>query len=239
MKIFPAIDLMNGEAVRLTKGKFDTKEVMNNDPVAVKDWFEKQGAECLHIVDLDGAKNGTIANFETISRLCSDKKFFVEVGGGIRDLQKIENYLKLGVSRTILGTIAISNFDFVVEAVKEFGDVIAVGVDAFDEKVAIHGWEEVTKVQSFDFCQKCRDYGVKTVIYTDISKDGAMQGTNLEAYQKLSKIENLQIVASGGISTLDEIKQLCDMEIYGAILGKSLYKGRIDLKSALEVGSKK
>ena len=197
--------------------------------------FLEAGAHNLHVVDLDGARDGSLANFESIKALANTKGLFIEVGGGIRNMERIEGYLNLGVGRVILGTAAIKNYPFVEQAVKEFGDAIAVGVDAKEGMVAVSGWEEVTTTDSFEFCKKLRDTGVKTVIYTDISKDGAMSGTNLEVYKKLSEIKGLDIVASGGITFESEIETLRNMGTYGAILGKALYEGKLDLSRAIKI----
>lgn len=235
MNIYPAIDLLNGQAVRLTKGDFTTKEVFSSHPTEVLDYFVSCKANHLHLVDLDGARFGTTENFDTIKTLTNNKDIFVEVGGGIRNEERIEKYLSLGVKRVILGTIAVENFDFVTQAVKKYGDSIAVGVDALDNKVALHGWEKVSDIDSMDFCKKCLDIGVKTVIYTDINTDGVMKGTNIEAYYNLSKITGLDVIASGGISSYDELYILKSMNISGAILGKALYKNILDLKKAIEI----
>ena len=235
MELFPAIDIRGAKVVRLTKGDYDVMKVYRDDPTEVAKEFLDAGAHNLHVVDLDGARDGSLANFESIKALASTKGLFIEVGGGIRNMERIEGYLNLGVGRIILGTAAVKNFPFVVEAVKEFGDAIAVGVDAKDGMVAVSGWEEVTEINSLEFCKKLRDTGVKTVIYTDISKDGAMSGTNLEIYKELSKIKGLDIVASGGITFEDEIATLRDLGTYGAILGKALYEGKLDLKCALQI----
>ena len=235
MELLPAIDIRGAKVVRLTKGDYDVMKVYRDDPTEVAKEFLDAGAHNLHVVDLDGARDGSLANFESIKALASTKGLFIEVGGGIRNMERIEGYLNLGVGRIILGTAAVKNFPFVVEAVKEFGDAIAVGVDAKDGMVAVSGWEEVTEINSLEFCKKLRDTGVKTVIYTDISKDGAMSGTNLEIYKELSKIKGLDIVASGGITFEDEIATLRDMGTYGAILGKALYEGKLDLKCALQI----
>ena len=235
MELFPAIDIRGAKVVRLTKGDYDVMKVYRDDPTEVAKEFLDAGAHNLHVVDLDGARDGSLANFESIKALASTKGLFIEVGGGIRNMERIEGYLNLGVGRIILGTAAVKNFPFVVEAVKEFGDAIAVGVDAKDGMVAVSGWEEVTEINSLEFCKKLRDTGVKTVIYTDISKDGAMNGTNLEIYKELSKIKGLDIVASGGITFEDEIATLRDMGTYGAILGKALYEGKLDLRRALNI----
>lgn len=237
MNIYPAIDLLNGQAVRLTKGNFNTKEVFSSHPEEVLDYFISCNARHLHVVDLDGARFGTADNFDTIKTLTLNKDIFVEVGGGIRSEERIEKYLSLGVKRVILGTIAVENFDFVASAVKKYGDCIAVGVDALDNKVALHGWETVSDIDSMYFCKKCLDVGVKTVIYTDINTDGVMKGTNIEAYYNLSRINGLEIIASGGISSYDELYILKSMNISGAILGKALYKNILDLSKAIEIAT--
>lgn len=232
MKIFPAIDLIDKKVVRLSQGDYSKKTLYSDDPLSVARSFIADGATHLHVVDLDGAKAGSPVNFEVIKNLKS-LDMFVEVGGGIRDMQKIEAYRKIGVDRVILGTVAIKNFDFVVEAVKEFKDMIAVGVDAKDEKVATHGWQEVSSVNSFDFCKKLFDAGVTSVIYTDIATDGMLKGTNLPAFEKLSELKGLKVTASGGISSVEEIKKLKQMGIWGAILGKALYEKKLSLADAV------
>lgn len=235
MKIFPAIDLLGGNAVRLTQGDFLKKEVFSTQPKDIIDMFKNSGAENLHLVDLDGAKDGTTANFATIKQLVERGNFFVEVGGGIRNEDRIKAYLDLGVGRVILGTVAIENFAFVEKMVAKYKDKIAVGVDAKNAKVAVNGWKTITEVSSFDFCKQCAKAGVGAVIYTDIATDGAMSGTNIEAFKTLSDIEGLNIIASGGITYYEEIKALKELSIYGAILGKALYKGLIDLKKAIKI----
>jgi phosphoribosylformimino-5-aminoimidazole carboxamide ribotide isomerase len=235
MEIFPAIDIRGAKVVRLTKGDYDVMKVYRDDPTEVAQEFLDAGASNLHVVDLDGARDGSLANFESIKALANTKGLFIEVGGGIRNMERIEEYLNLGVGRVILGTAAVKNYPFVELAVKEFGDAVAVGVDAKDGMVAVSGWEEITEIPSFEFCKKLRDTGVKTVIYTDISKDGAMSGTNLDAYKKLAEIKGLDIVASGGITFEDEIAILRDMNTYGAILGKALYEGKLDLSRAIKI----
>lgn len=235
MQLFPAIDIRGAKVVRLTKGDYDVMKVYRDNPTEVAKEFLAAGAHNLHVVDLDGARDGSLANFDSIRALANTHGLFIEVGGGIRNMERIEAYLKLGVGRVILGTAAVKNYPFVEQAVKEFGDAIAVGVDAKDGMVAVSGWEEVTEINSLEFCKKLRDTGVKTVIYTDISKDGAMSGTNLEIYKKLSEIKGLDIVASGGITYENEIEALRDMGTYGAILGKALYEGKLDLSRALKL----
>ena len=234
MQIFPATDILGGKVVRLTKGDYNEVKVYADSPAEMALEFMKSGATNLHMVDLDGAKFGSPVNFDAIREAAQIKDLFIEVGGGIRDMKRIEDYLSLGVKRVILGTAAIKNYPFVEEAVKEYGNAIAVGVDAKDGLVAINGWQETTTVNSVDFCKKLRDTGVKTVIYTDISKDGMLSGTNLEIYKELSKIEGLDIVASGGITFIDEIRTLNDMNIYGAIVGKAVYEGKLDLAETLK-----
>ena len=233
MIVFPAIDIQNGHAVRLRQGVKDDSTTYFENPVdaAVK-WCD-EGAMFLHVVDLDGAFSGKLTNASIIGDICEAVDIPVEVGGGIRNEASIDKYLSLGAGRVILGTVAVTNYPFVEEMVRKYGDKIAVGVDAKDGFVATHGWLETSEVRGVDFCRRLRDTGVKTVIYTDISRDGKMQGTNLELYKELSQIEGLDIVASGGISSLKEIEILKN-EVYGAILGKALYLGAIDLKEALK-----
>lgn len=233
MKIFPAIDIMNGEVVRLTQGDYNRKKVYSLNPSAVMEGFKTEGAEYLHAVDLDGAKNGTLSNYETVKTL-TNSGIFVEIGGGIRDFERIEKYLDIGVGRVILGTIAVKRFSFVEEAVKKYGEAIAVGVDAYRGKVAVNGWMEITFDSSVEFCKKLADAGVKTIIYTDISKDGKLEGTNLNVYEELKTL-NVDIIASGGISFEYEISELKDMGISGAILGKALYEGKLSLKRVIEI----
>ncbi len=234
MQIFPATDILGGKVVRLTKGDYANVKIYADSPAEMAKEFIKAGATNLHMVDLDGAKDGTPVNFEAIKEAAKIKELFIEVGGGIRDMKRIEDYLSLGVKRVILGTAAVRNYPFVEEAVRKYGDAIAVGVDAKDGLVAVNGWMETTTVNSVEFCKKLRDSGISTVIYTDISKDGMLSGTNLEIYKELSEIKGLDIVASGGITFIDEIKTLTDMGIYGAIVGKAVYEGKLDLKEVLE-----
>ena len=235
IEIFPAIDLHNGQAVRLTQGDYNQVEVFFKNPVEVLDFFNKNNSKNLHIVDLDGAKDGNTKNYEVIKELVEKSDFFVQVGGGIRDEERIKKYIDLGVDRVILGTIAVENEEFLIDMVKKYGDKIAVSVDAKDEKVAVKGWTETVELNSLDFCEKLSDIGVKTIIYTDISKDGMLAGTNLDVYLRLSKLMESNIIASGGITFLDEIRELNKNNIYGAIVGKAVYSGKLDLKEVLEV----
>ncbi|MEE1011825.1 MAG: 1-(5-phosphoribosyl)-5-[(5-phosphoribosylamino)methylideneamino]imidazole-4-carboxamide isomerase [Acutalibacteraceae bacterium] len=236
MQIFPATDILGGKVVRLTKGDYNQVKIYADSPAEMALEFMKDGATNLHMVDLDGAKDGTPVNFDAIKEAARINGLFIEVGGGIRNMQRIEDYLSLGVKRVILGTAAIRNYPFVEEAVKEFGNAVAVGVDAKEGFVAVSGWQETTNVNSVEFCKKLRDTGVSTVIYTDISKDGMLSGTNLEIYKELSEIQGLDIVASGGITFADELKTLNEMGIYGAIVGKAVYEGKLSLKDALAAG---
>ncbi len=235
MNIFPAIDLVKGCAVRLFKGDYDKMTVYSDDPASVASTFEKSGAQFLHLVDLEGAKDGTTPNIETVKKIRESCNMFIEIGGGIRSMQTIEAYLNAGVNRIILGTAAVNDEAFLTESVKKYADKIAVGVDIKDGYVAIKGWTEKSQFSGMDFCKKMQSLGVKTIIYTDISKDGAMKGTNLELYKTLSKELDINIVASGGVSSIDDVKALAKMNIYGAIIGKAYYTGAIDLKEAIEV----
>ena len=237
MQIFPAIDLSGGQVVRLYQGDYDKMTVYGADPCAVARDFMAAGARYLHVVDLDGAKDGTLANFESIAALAKQGGLYIEVGGGIRTEERIQKYLELGVSRCILGTIAVKNFDFTARMAKKYGGKIAVGVDAREGYVAVSGWLETSKEKGVDFCRRLRDAGVQTVIYTDISRDGAEQGTNLELYRELAGIEGLNITASGGVSSMGELKELQTIGTHAAILGKALYTGRLDLAEVIkEVG---
>ena len=233
MKIFPAIDLRFGKVVRLTEGDYDKMKTYGDSPVETAKRFESMGAKHLHVVDLDSAKDGGDSNFDIICQIAKKTNLFIQTGGGIRSEEKIKKYVDAGIDRLILGTAAINNFPFLCEMVKKYGKHIAVGVDAKDGKVAVNGWLDVTSVDSFEFCQKLADNGVSTVIYTDISKDGKLSGTNVDAYKELKKIENLNVIASGGISSMTDIEELCKFDCYGAIIGKAIYENKIDLKEVL------
>ena len=235
MLIFPAIDIVDGKAVRLFKGDYAQMTVYSENPVLVAKDFEKAGAKWVHLVDLEGAKNGDTPNLETVCKIVRETNLNVEIGGGIRSLDTVAKYLDAGVSRVILGTAAVKDPDFLKESLRLYGDKIAVGVDLKDGKVAIKGWTEVSEEDAFEFCQKMQELGVKTIICTDISKDGAMQGTNLGLYQELSERFDLQIIASGGVSSMEDVKRLSQMNLYGAIIGKAYYTKAIDLVEAIEV----
>lgn len=235
MNIFPAIDIIDAKAVRLFKGDYAQKTVYNDSPLEVAGGFEALGAEYLHLVDLDGAKSGDTPNFELIKSIADKTSLKIEIGGGIRSERVIERYLSAGVMRVILGTIAIENPAFTAEMVKKYAGAIAVGIDISDGYVATKGWTEISKVSCDEMFARMEAIGVSTVICTDISKDGAMSGTNLELYRNLKSKYSIDIVASGGVSSMEDIISLKAMDMYGAILGKALYEGAIDLREAIEV----
>lgn len=239
MKIFPAIDIIDGKVVRLCKGDYASAKKYSVSPLEAAEQFCSQGATNLHVVDLDGAKSGRADNAKTIESIVSKYGMFVEVGGGIRTFDQIKKYLDYGVSRVILGTVAVKDINFVKSAVAEFGTAVCVGVDALNGKVAVSGWEEVTKIDSLHFCKELKNIGVENIIYTDISKDGMLKGTNLEVYEVLCQTEYPKITASGGISDIKEVEKLKNMGIYGAILGKALYENKIDLSSAIKIAEDK
>ena len=233
MKIFPAIDLSEGCAVRLLKGDYAQKTVYSDDPVSVAKGFREAGGEILHLVDLDGAKAGYAAAAEIVAKIAAESGMFVEIGGGIRNAETVKQYLDAGVGRVILGTAALRDRAFLEEMVRLYGEKIAVGVDIKNGNVAVQGWTEDDGVKYTDFLDYLDGIGVATVICTDVSKDGAMQGTNRELYRELAAKYSFKVVASGGVSTLDDIKALVKMDIYGAIVGRALYNGAIDLREAI------
>ena len=236
MQIFPAIDLRGGQVVRLYQGDYDQETVYAADPCAVARDFLAAGARYLHVVDLDGARDGTLANFETIAALVRQGGLYIEVGGGIRTEERIEKYLSLGVNRCILGSVAVTDFDFTARMLKRYGERIAVGVDAKDGFVAIHGWKEVSAEKGVDFCRRLANAGCTAIIYTDIACDGAMKGTNLALYRQLAaEVPGVAFTASGGISSEAELLELKKMGTAAAILGKSLYTGALDLKRCVEL----
>ena len=238
MQIFPAIDLRGGQVVRLYQGDYDKETVYARDPCAVARDFLAAGAKYLHVVDLDGARDGTLANFDTIAAIARQGGLYIEVGGGIRTEDRIRQYLDLGVGRCILGTIAVRDFDFTARMARKYGEKIAVGVDARDGCVAVSGWKEISAERGVDFCRRLRDAGVRTVIYTDISRDGAEARANLDLYRELAEIDGLDITASGGVSSMEELRELRRIGTKAAILGKALYTGRLDLKTVIsEVGA--
>lgn len=235
MILFPAIDLYEKQAVRLYKGDYAEMQVYSTDPLSVAKDFEACGAKAIHMVDLEGARDGGTPNLSVVASVARETRLFVEVGGGIRSLETVKTYLEAGVGRVILGTAAVKDEAFLREAVALYGEKIAVGADVRDGKIAIKGWKELSDYSLEDFLRKMEAIGVKTVICTDISRDGAMRGTNRELYQKLSRETGMNLIASGGVSTLEDVIALRDMELYGAIIGKAYYTGAIDLRRALEV----
>lgn len=236
MNLFPAIDLRGGKVVRLIQGDYDRMTVYGEDPCAQARQFVKAGARYLHVVDLDGAKDGTLSNYGSIAALAEQGGLYIEVGGGIRTEERIEKYLSLGVNRCILGSAAVTDFDFTARMLKRYGERIAVGVDAKDGFVAIHGWKEVSAEKGVDFCRRLADAGCTAIIYTDIACDGAMQGTNLALYRQLAaEVPGVAFTASGGISSEAELLELKKMGTAAAILGKSLYTGALDLKRCVEL----
>ena len=235
MLIFPAIDLYDGKAVRLYKGDYQNMTVYSDNPLSVALDFVAAGATCIHMVDLEGARDGTTPNLAIVRDIASKTPLFTEIGGGIRSMETVRAYLEAGVDRVILGTAAVTDPDFLKTALAEYGERIAVGVDIKDGKVAIKGWLETAEDDALTFCEKMQALGVRTIISTDVSKDGAMMGANHELYRTLAEKFDPQIVASGGVSSLDDVKRLRALDLYGAIIGKAYYTGAIDLKEAIEV----
>ena len=235
MNIFPAIDLYEKKAVRLYKGDYDQMTVYSDNPIEIARAFEEAGATFIHMVDLEGARDGNTPNIEIVEQVARETGLFVEVGGGIRSLDVVERYLSAGAKRVILGTAAVTDEAFLREALARYGDAIAVGADLKGDVVAIRGWREESPYLRDDFFAKMQSLGVKTLICTDIAKDGAMQGTNLPLYEELSRRFSVDIIASGGVSSIEDVKNLREMGLYGAIIGKAYYTGAIDLKEAIEV----
>ena len=235
MIILPAIDLYGGACVRLLKGDYNKMTVYNDNPVEVAKSFESAGAGYIHIVDLEGAKTGLTPNIESVKNIVNSTSLSAEIGGGIRSMSTIDAYVNAGVDRVILGTAAVENLDFAREAVKNFGDKIVIGVDIKDGYVAVKGWTENSSYKYDEFCSIIEDMGIKTIICTDISKDGAMMGTNLDLYKSLMEKFSLNIIASGGVSTLSDIEKLSQMNVYGAIIGKAYYTGAITIEDALKI----
>ena len=234
MKLFPAIDLVGGKAVRLYKGDYAQMTVYDDDPLTTARNFEAAGAEYVHMVDLEGARDGGTPNFDTVRRVVENTGLFVEIGGGIRDMEVVERYLSAGVKRVILGTAAIADEAFTREAIDRFGPTVALGADVRDGEVAIRGWLELSGMTLDAFCEKYQRMGARTLICTDISRDGAMRGTNRELYARLQQKYEMDIVASGGVSSLEDVKALARLGLYGAIIGKAYYTGAIDLEQAIK-----
>ena len=235
MYILPAIDLRGGNVVRLLRGDYAKEKIYSDSPLSVAKIFEEKGATQLHTVDLDGALSGGNENFEKIAEIIKSTNLAVEIGGGIRDMNAVEKYISIGAARVIIGTAAVQNPGFLKEAVSEYGDKIAVGVDINGDKVATHGWTVTSDINYLDFCRDMQEIGVRTIICTDISKDGAMQGTNRTLYRDLCAKFDINFIASGGISSLDDLHAVKNAGVWGAILGKALYTGAVDLQAALEV----
>ena len=235
MYIFPAIDLYDGKAVRLYKGDYRQMTVYSENPIEIARDFEAAGAKHIHMVDLEGARDGSTPNLSIVADVAQNTSLFVEIGGGIRDMATVEKYLSAGVSRVILGTAAVNDEAFLREAVAKYGEKVAVGADVKDGYIAIKGWLEQSAYTLEAFMERMQSLGVRTVICTDISKDGAMKGTNRALYHDLSQRYAMDIVASGGVSTLEDVQALADMNLYGAIIGKAYYTGAINLKEAIEV----
>ncbi len=235
MIILPAIDLYDKKAVRLFKGDYREMTVYSEDPPEIALDFKSSGAEWIHLVDLEGAKDGTTPNLSVVEKIVKASGLSTEIGGGIRSMETLDKYFSVGVSRAILGTAAVTDEEFLKAAIKKYADKIAVGADIKDGYVAIKGWLENSEYTTDEFFSKMEKLGVKTVICTDISKDGAMKGTNLPLYRELSKKYSMNIIASGGVSSISDIEALCEMDIYGAIVGKAYYTGAIDLKEAIRI----
>lgn len=235
MLIYPAIDLFEGKAVRLLRGDYAQMTVYSEHPEEIALDFAAQGASRIHLVDLEGAKSGETPNFDTVLRIKKTSGLFCEIGGGVRNMEVIARYLDAGIDRVILGTAAVTQPGFVAEAAAKYGEKIAVGVDVKDGYVAVKGWTEKSEEEAFAFCRRMNDIGVRTLICTDISRDGAMQGTNLNLYRELSQSLGMQIIASGGVSSMDDVRALAAMDIHGAIIGKAYYTGAIQLREAIEV----
>lgn len=238
MIIYPAIDLKEGQCVRLVQGKAENKTVYSSDPASMARSFQDQGAEWLHIVDLDGAFQGKSGNLSTIKQIAAGITIPFQVGGGLRQQEDVEKLLEMGASRVIIGTRAVTSPDFIEDLLLRFGpEKIILGLDARDGMVAIEGWVEKSSLQALDFARQMQGLGIQTAIYTDVSRDGLLQGPNLEAIRQMAELSGLKIIASGGVSTVDNIRQLKEMEslgVSGAIIGKALYDGKIALKDALQ-----
>ena len=238
MNIFPAIDLFEGKAVRLFKGDYNQMTVYCEEPEKVAVYFKECGAEYIHLVDLEGAKSGETPNFETVKKIIEASGLKAEIGGGIRSEEVIEKYINAGAFRVILGTAAATDPEFLEKVAKKYGEKIAVGCDLKDGYVATKGWTETTAESGEEFFARVEKLGIKTVICTDISRDGAMKGSNLELYKELSSKFNIDIIASGGVTDMNDVENLAKMDIYGAILGKAIYTGNIDLKTAIKAATK-
>ena len=235
MILFPAIDIKDNKCVRLTQGKFDQVNVYSDDPVEMAKKWESLGAEYLHVVDLDGAKDEGFQNRKSIEKIAKSVKIPMQTGGGIRNEERIKNLIDIGVTRVIVGTMAIENLELLKELVQKYNEKIVVSIDAFKGKVAVRGWQDVGNTDSVQLCKILEEIGIKTIVYTDISRDGMLAGPNFEIYEELSQKTNLDIIASGGVTTIVDIEKLINMNMYGAILGKALYDNKLDFKEALKI----
>ena len=236
MIIFPAIDIKDKKCVRLTQGDFDKVNVYGEDPSLMAKKWAGYGAEFIHVVNLNGSRDEIGINDETLSKVAKAIDVPIQVGGGIRDEKRVKELLDLGINRVIVGTMAIENKELLKELIEKYGnDKIVVSIDAKNGKVATHGWEKVSDIDSVDLCKELEQIGVKTIVYTDISKDGMLEGPNFDIYKELSQKTSLDIIASGGVTSIDDVKRLLDMNMYGAIIGKALYDNRIDLKEVLDL----
>ena len=236
MTIYPAIDIIDGKCVRLVQGDYSQKTTFSDSPLDVAKKWRLMGGEFIHMVDLDGAKSGNTPNFELVTRIAKTLDIPVEIGGGIRNMETVDKYLQNGVFRVIIGTAAVKNPEFVREAVEKYDDRIAVGIDAKDGMAAISGWEDVSEAPALELAKRMRDYGVKSIIYTDIATDGMLGGPNIEAMREMKNNVDVEIIASGGVSSIDDVRKLKETGVEGAIIGKALYTGDIDLKLAIEEG---
>jgi phosphoribosylformimino-5-aminoimidazole carboxamide ribotide isomerase len=234
MQIYPAIDLKSGKCVRLEQGDFSKTDIYSDLPADIAKQWESMGSEYLHVVDLDGARHGSNKNYKAIKRIINSISIPLQVGGGIRDFESLEMYLTAGVTRVIIGTSAVKDPAFVKEAVKTYGKRIVIGIDARDGHVAIEGWEETSKIEAIEFAMKMESLGVRTIVYTDISRDGMLTGPNINAMKKMKESVNCEVIASGGVGCIEDIKDLKDAGITGVIVGKALYTGKIDLRKAID-----
>ena len=236
MIIFPAIDIKDKKCVRLTQGDFDKVNVYGEDPSLMAKKWADYGAEFIHVVNLNGSRDEIGINDETLSKVAKSVDVPIQVGGGIRDEKRVKELLDLGINRVIVGTMAIENKELLKELIEKYkADKIVVSIDAKNGKVATHGWEKVSDIDSVDLCKELEQIGVKTIVYTDISKDGMLEGPNFDIYKELSQKTSLDIIASGGVTSIEDVKRLLDMNMYGAIIGKALYDNRIDLKEVLDL----
>lgn len=235
MIVIPAIDLLNGQCVRLYQGDFNQTEQVADDPFNQLERFIEDGAEIVHIVDLDGARDQTKRQYELIQQLCEKSTVPIQVGGGIRSLETVDQLIEAGASRLVIGTAALDDLDFLKQAIEKYPDEIVVGIDAKNEKVATHGWETVSSIDYIEFAQEIEGLGVKTIVFTDISKDGTMSGPNLDQLNRINQAVKCKIVASGGISQYDDLKAVAEIGIEEAIVGKAIYQNKITLKQAREL----